>query len=232
MSTLVNCLVVDDEPLARRKLESFIGRLPGWKVARSCGNAIEAYEALQTLKVDLIFLDIKMPMLSGVDFLRSLKNPPLVVFTTAFAKYALDGFELQALDYLLKPIAFERFLKTAERVNESLASRQGGKPGPAAYLFIKEEHQFIKVEHSAIQYLEAMNDYVKIHTAGKTHLVNASLSAYESLLPSAGFIRVHRSYLIAVVAITLVKGNVIVLAAKEIPIGGSYREGVMKLVGG
>jgi two-component system, LytTR family, response regulator len=232
MSIIVNCLVVDDEPLARQKLESFIGRLPGWKVARSCGNAIEAYEALQTLNVDLIFLDIKMPLLSGVDFLRSLKNPPLVVFTTAFAKYALDGFELQALDYLLKPIAFERFLKTAERVNESLASRQAGKPEPVPYLFIKEDQKFIRVDYSAILYLEAMNDYVKIHTSGKNHLVNASLSAYESLLPRAGFIRVHRSYLVAVAAITLVKGNIIVIGEKEIPIGGSYREGVMKLIGG
>lgn len=231
---VVKCMIVDDEPLAREKLESFIARIPGWELTGSLASVIEAYATIQLRQVTLMFLDIKMPVLNGVDFLASLKKPPLTVFTTAFEKYAMDGHELNVIDYLLKPISFDRFLKTAERVNNfvELKNNDNITSQKLDFLFVRQDDKLIKIDLGAILYLEAMNDYVKIHTNTATYLVNSALKTYEEQLPVNKFIRIHRSFIVSLTAVTMVRGNVVYIAEKEVPIGNFYREEFLKIVRG
>lgn len=197
----ITCIIVDDEPQARKLMEAYVSQLSGWKIVRLCCNAIEAFEALQTNTVDVLFLDIKMPIVSGVEFLRSLREPPLVIFTTAYNKYAMDGYELNVVDYLLKPISMQRLMLAAQKVNERLIARStgGDTPLPAAvnYFFARFENKLVKINFADILYIEGMQNFVKIHTSAKPYLVSNTMKAMEELLPSAEFIRVHKSYIVA-----------------------------------
>lgn len=231
---LINCIIVDDEPQARKMMEAFVGQLAGWKILRVCSNAIEAFEALQSQSVDVIFLDIKMPILTGIDFLKSLKNPPLVIFTTAYNKYAMDGYELNVVDYLLKPISMHRLLQAAGKVAERLSAKAEGdvteKRQDLTFMFVKHENKLVKLNFADILYIEGMQNFVRIHTHNKSYLITQTMKSLEDLLPTASFVRVHKSYIVAMDAITAIFGNTIEIGTVQIPIGSNYKADFMSRV--
>jgi DNA-binding LytR/AlgR family response regulator len=220
---LIQCIIVDDEPQARNMMENFVSQISMWKIVKVCSNAIDAFEVLQTQQVDVMFLDIKMPVVNGVDFLRSLNNPPLIIFTTAYQKYAMEGYELNVVDYLLKPIAMHRLLKATEKAAERLALRET----ETNYLFVKHEHKLVKIDFDAILYVEAMQNFVTIHTNTKSYLITQTMKAMEEALPAHLFTRVHRSYIIAMKSVTAVFGNTIEMETTQIPIGSNFRAAFM-----
>jgi DNA-binding LytR/AlgR family response regulator len=232
---MINCIIVDDEPQARKMMEAFVSQLPGWKILRICSNAIEAFEALQSLRVDVIFLDIKMPTITGIDFLRSLKNPPLVIFTTAYNKYAMEGYELNVVDYLLKPISMHRLLQAAEKVTERLKEHTEtpaqAKP-ETTYMFVKHDNKLVKVMFADILYIEGMQNFVRIHTETKQYLITHTMKAMEEVLPKNTFFRVHKSYIVNMEAITAIFGNTIEIGKTEIAIGSNYRADFMQRIEG
>ncbi|WP_184550564.1 LytR/AlgR family response regulator transcription factor [Mucilaginibacter sp. FT3.2] len=230
----INCIIVDDEPQARKMMEAFVSQLGGWKILRVCSNAIEAFEALQSSPVDVIFLDIKMPIITGIDFLKSLKKPPLVIFTTAYNKYAMDGYELNVVDYLLKPISMHRLLQAAEKVSERLnAGTEKGGNGNAAeatFMFVKHDNKLVKINFADMLYVEGMQNFVRIHTSTKPYLITQTMKAMEEILPASLFTRVHKSYIVAINAITTVYGNTIEIDTTAIPIGSNYKADFMNKI--
>jgi len=224
-------MVVDDEPIARDILKTYIERIPELTLVKSCMNAAEAYEGLHEYAVDLVFLDIQMPVISGTEFLRSLRKPPLVVFTTAYSQYAVEGFELNSVDYLVKPIVFERFSQAVQKVMERL---HGYKQLPDEkdplpdYLFIRQGIKLIRVNHSEISYIQAERDFCSVYIDNKRLLASLHLKILEDLLPQSKFFRVHRSYIVNMEKIQAVKGNMLELSNAEIPIGANYREQLFK----
>src|SRR5919199_4467429 len=202
----ISCLVIDDEPLAREILTQHIGGVKALELAGTCCNAIEALSFLKQHPVDLLFLDIQMPQLLGTSFLRTLKNPPKVIFTTAYRKYAVEGFELDAIDYLLKPISFERFLKAVNKVLQTNIEAVGAEfqtqdnisePANGA-IYVRADRKMVKVLLNDILYIEGLSDYVKIITTGRTIVTKQLLSALEDTLPKDLFIRIHRSFIAAI----------------------------------
>lgn len=228
----IKCLIVDDEPLARKLMAGHIEKLPGWEITGICKNAVEAYELLVKHPVDVLFLDINMPVISGIDFYRSLKNPPYLVFTTAYPEYAVEGFELEAVDYLVKPITFERFLKTAERISIKLSGEENvstqKKVFRRDFLFIKHFSKLVKVSFKDILFVEAQKDFVNFVTKTEKLLAGMTLKQTEDMLPEADFIRVHRSYIVSVSAVTALFGNVIEVGKTRIPIGGNYKDSLIE----
>lgn len=200
MMQKIKCLIVDDEPLALDLLESYVNRTPFLELAGRCANAFEAMEVLANQTIELIFLDIQMPDLSGVAFSRTLKAGPKIVFTTAFEQYALDGFKVDALDYLLKPFNYEEFLKAANKAQEwfQLVNAPQQKNEPLPYLFVKSEYKLVKINLNEVLYFESLKDYVKIYLVGqqKPILSLMSLKSLEESLPAEQFMRVHRSYIV------------------------------------
>ena len=228
------CIIVDDEPLAREVLEKYISRCPLLVLTASCGSAYEAMELLDRNRVGLLFLDINMPGLSGLSMMRSLDRPPEVIFTTAYPEYAVEGFELDAADYLVKPFSYERFLKA---VNKAL-KRMGNGNSPAAetaeqkkFLAVKADGRIFQVEHASIAYLEAMGDYVRIHTDRGVITAYETLKNMEEILPEEQFLRVHRSFLVALDRISFLEGNMLRVGDRDIPVGPSYRESLMDRIG-
>ncbi|MCW3467553.1 LytR/AlgR family response regulator transcription factor [Chitinophaga nivalis] len=225
---MIKCIAVDDEPLALEIMEDYIRKVPFLTLAGKFENAATALRFIQDEPVDLVFLDIKMPDITGIQFLKSLKYPPLVVFTTAYGEYALDGFNLDVVDYLLKPVPFERFLKAAAKVSEVLLASQqkGGVEGAWVndYIFIKTEYKIIKINLEDILFIEALKDYTKIYTHNLPVLTLRSLKSFESRLPADKFIRVHRSYLVSLNKIHCVEKNTVMIANQSIPISDGYRE--------
>jgi DNA-binding LytR/AlgR family response regulator len=235
----IQCIIVDDEPLARRLVEKHVKRLPNWQVKATCKNALEAYEILMSNVIDVLFLDINMPVVDGTDFYRSLKNPPLLIFTTAYPDYAVEGFELDALDYLVKPITFDRFLKAANRAKERLKTRQketnkSEKPPKKIndFIFIKHLSKLVKVSFKDILYLEAQKDYVKFVTDENEMLAGMTMKLAEEQLPEILFIRIHRSYIISIDAVTAMFGNIIEIGGVQLPIGSTYKDVVMDRLNG
>jgi len=228
---LINCIIVDDEPQARKMMETYVSQLPGWKILRVCSNAMEAFEALQSHAVDVIFLDIKMPIVTGIDFLKSLKNPPMVIFTTAYNKYAMDGYELNVVDYLLKPIAMHRLLQAAEKVAERLSVKADAsvaeKRPDLTFMFVKHENKLVKINFENILYIEGMQNFVRIYTPEKSYMITQTMKSMEEILPAASFIRVHKSYIIAMHAISSIFGNTIEIGAVQIPIGSNFKSDFM-----
>lgn len=223
-------MVVDDEPIARAILQTYIERIPELTLVKSCMNATEAYEGLYEYPVDLIFLDVQMPVVSGTEFLRSLRKPPLVVFTTAYSQYAVEGFELNSVDYLVKPIVFERFFQAVQKVTERLSgyAQVSEKQEIPDYLFIRQGTKLIRVSHSEMTYIQAERDFCSVYLADKRLLASLHLKVLEDLLPENKFARVHRSYIVNMEKIKAVKGNMLELDNAEIPIGANYREQVFK----
>lgn len=220
----INYIIVDDEPQARRLLETYMSGLEPYQLCAVCANAMEAYQALQTQAVDLMFLDIKMPQVSGMELLRSLKNPPLAILTTAFAKYALEGYALNVADYLLKPIALPRLLQALEKVSARLAPRA---PEVNDHLFLRIDGKLVRVDLPDILLIEGMQNYVKLHLPGKILIAPHTMKETEELISRPDFIRVHRSYLVPLKMIRAVNGNTIETGYREVPIGGSYRAALL-----
>ena len=232
----IRCLLVDDEPLALEVLQSHISNSNGLEVAGICKNALEALDILHEKQVDLIFLDIKMPTLLGTDFLKSLSNPPKVIFVTAYREFAMDGFELDAIDYLLKPVSFEKFLKAVSKVkrlmgHDYIIQAEESRKNPEAFVYMKVDKSMQKVFVNEILYVESRRDYVKIFlSTGKSFLAKQSISSMINLLSEQSFLRVHRSFLVSVDKITGYNNNDIQLGSLEIPIGKLYKQQVMEAI--
>ncbi len=232
----INCLIVDDEPIAREIIQTYCGHLPFMTVIGSCGNAFEAKAMIQKQKIDLLFLDINMPVLDGMAFLKTLKNPPQVIFTTAYKEYALDAFELSACDYLLKPFSLERFIVAVDKVVEKLQTPIIIAPKVEEqkvddFIFIKTDGKIFKILYEDLLYAEANGNYTKIVTTQSTILPSMTFSSFEELLPKTLFIRLHRSFIINKAKITHIEGNRAFINNIEIPIGSNYKESFLKLLG-
>jgi two-component system, LytTR family, response regulator len=231
----IKCLAIDDEPLALRVIESHIEKLNDVELVAKCSNAIQAFEVLKKQNIDLLFLDIQMPELTGIEFLKSLSKPPLVIFTTAYRNYAIDAFELDVLDYLLKPISFDRFLKainkfyTRRQENISLSPGQSqNKQSEKDFIFIRKSKTMIKVLTDDILYIESLKDYVKIHCKSEEHLIKYQISQLEIELPEDLFLRIHKSYIVSVPKITTVSPGAVGIGEHKFPIGRSYKALVLK----
>ena len=221
----IRCLIVDDEELARSLLEAYIGRLPYLDLAGSCKDPVEALHLLHEQPVDLIFLDIQMPEMTGIEFLRSLARKPRVIFTTAYSEYAMDGYDLDVVDYLLKPFSFERFLQAVDKAAERLRSKNSGDRD---FLLVKSEHKIHRVPFGDILFIQSMREYVAYHTPEGRILSLGSLKSLEETLPGALFLRVHKSFIVAKSRVSSLDGQTIRIGKEQIPVGASYREGVMK----
>lgn len=232
---MIKTIIVDDEPLALDILETFIAKVPDLELVARCENAIEAGEALKDNEVDLMFLDIQMPQITGIEFLKSLQNPPCVVFTTAFPDYALEGFELNAVDYLLKPISTDRFLKAYNKVVEKLGNKKSSEDeSQDDFIYVKADKKLIKVKYEDIIYIEGLKDYVQIkHDTGRI-ITLQTMKALEAKLPSHIFKRIHRSYIINFNKLKAVDGNSIEVIekgqVKNLPIGKNYRDDLLASV--
>lgn len=230
----MRCIAIDDEPIALKVIERFVKKVPFLESLGSFQNPVEASLFLQENPTDLIFLDIQMPDLTGIQFLQSLTHPPKVIFTTAYSEYAAESYDLDAVDYLLKPIPFERFLKAvnkAFKLHQVEAEQESGHEEEDAkhdamspYLFLKSDTRIFKVKRDEIQYIEGMRDYIAVHIPQKRIMTLMSLSKMLLRLPPSDFIRVHKSYIINLHHITLIQQNRIVIGEKEIPISNTYRE--------
>jgi len=236
--TAIKCLIVDDEPPARDVLRRYIETIPSLSLSGECANAIEAMSFLQRNEVDLLFLDIHMPQLKGIDLLKILSNPPKVIFTTAFSDYALEGYNLDVVDYLLKPIQFERFLKAVSKAFQYAKPIAANAPATLLeesrkepYIYLRADRKMVKVLLQDILYVESMKDYIKVYTTTGTIVTKQSITSMEAMLPEASFIRTHRSFIASVEKIKSFTPELIEIEKAEIPIGKLYRTSVLKLLG-
>ncbi len=226
----MKCLIVDDEPLAQRILEKYISELSDLTLVGKCSDAIEAMNVLQEEQVDLLFLDINMPRLSGINFLKSYKNPPLVIITTAYSEYAVESYELDVLDYLKKPFSPERFLRAIQKAKSIHGAVAEKSTEPAKSIFIKSNKKTVNVLLDNIQYVEALGDYMKIYTTEGSVVTYQSMKGMERLLPETKFCRIHKSYIVALSKIKSIEGNMVHLADITIPIGNSYKQHFMDVI--
>jgi len=233
---MIDCLIVDDEPVARNIIRNYCSHLPMLRIVAECGNALEAREILSSKKIDLLFLDIHMPVLNGIGFLHTLKNAPQVIFTTAYEEYAVNAFDLAACDYLLKPFSMERFIVAVDKASDKI--QQASKPAAEnfqtilqEYFFIKAEGKVYKVFYQDCLYAEARGNYTKVITTDKVILTKMAFSAFIDLLPTSLFIRVHRSFIINKAMISHIEGNRVFIQQNEIPIAGNYRDNFLRMIG-
>lgn len=230
---MIKCIIVEDEKLAQNVLQSHLQKIDRCELVAICNNALEAREVLDKQDVDLMFLDIQLPGMTGLNFLRSLPNPPLVVLTTAYSEYAVESYEFNIIDYLLKPVSFERFSKAINKIVDGRLFSEVTKQKdnlPADHTFVKSNGKFFKVNFSEIIYIEGMKDYLKIHTREYSLVTLQTMNDMEKILPVKQFIRVHKSYIIAVAYIKSIYGNSIEMENETIPVGVSYKDKVMHLI--
>jgi len=236
----MNVLIVDDEPLALDVLETYIDKVPELKIIGKCTNALEANELIRKEDIDLLFLDIQMPQITGIDFLKTLSNPPMVIFTTAYSNYALEGFELNALDYLLKPISLDRFMKAVNKAQEqydlthSEAAGGGITAASEDFFFVKADKKLVKVRYNDILYIEGLKDYVIIRLKVGRVITLQTMKSLEAKLPSKLFKRIHRSYIVGLDKINALVGNMVEVTekgqTKTLPVGKNYRDDLLQLV--
>lgn len=229
----ISCIVVDDEPIARDILKSHLRKLPDFVLVDECINATQAYETLHKQRIDVMFLDIQMPIITGTEFLRSLRNPPLVVFTTAYPDFALIGFDLNSTDYLLKPITFERFLQATEKIRERLILPKQIKQTGAerTHMFVKQNNKLIRINFDDIVYVEAQRDFSMVYLTDSTSkMVGMNIGVIENILPQPAFLRVHRSFIVKLDVIHAIVGNILKTDLTDIPIGPNYRERLLSLL--
>lgn len=239
------CLVVDDEKLARELIAEYVTKHPELELAGLCANALEAQAALHAHSVDLMFLDIHMPDLTGLEFLESLTDPPMTIFTTAYSEYAVKSYELNVVDYLVKPIVFNRFFKA---VNKALA-QWPGTPSPSLpasedsvpstdstqkedFFFVKSDQRIIRLTFEEVLYIEAMREYIRIHTPSQRVVTRMSMSRLEELLPHGTFIRIHRTFIVNLAKIDNIEGNMVRIAGKDLPVSKGKKEELLRRVGG
>jgi DNA-binding LytR/AlgR family response regulator len=234
----IKCLVIDDELPAREILKKHINGVEALEFSGTCSNAVEAISFLKDNKVDLLFLDIQMPHLLGTNFLRTLKNPPKVIFTTAYRKYAVEGFELDAVDFLLKPISFERFLKGVNKVlqlnlqgnTDTIISTENHSESVSPFLYFRANRKMVKVQFKDILYIEGLNDYIKIITVNKTIVTKHLLASLEEMLPANEFIRIHKSFIIAINKIESFNADSVEIEKREIPVGRLFKFNLTKIL--
>jgi two-component system, LytTR family, response regulator len=231
----INCLIVDDEPIARDIIIKYCETLPYLEVAGTCGNSFEAKAVLMDKRIDILFLDIHMPVLDGIGFLTTIKDPPQVIFTTAFKEHAATAFDLAACDYLVKPFSLERFMVAVDKAMERIGHSGGVKAKPGGideeYLSIKTDGKIYRIRFDDLLYAEASGNYTKLVTNNGVIMPGMPFSGLESLLPPRDFIRVHRSFVINKSKITYIQGNVIYLNKQEIPIGQHYKDKLLEILG-
>ncbi len=233
----IKCMIVDDEPLAGEVLESYIEKVESLELVATCTNAVSAFDVLKKQPIDLLFLDIQMPKLTGIEFLKVINPAPKVIFTTAYREYAVESYELSVVDYLLKPIAFDRFLMAINKVDtespipeqESMEPNQEDRP----YLFLKADRKMIKVHLDEISYIESLKDYVRIKTIDGSEIVSLQKISYlEQKLPEDCFLRIHRSFIVPIRRIDAFSSVGVEIGGKEIPIGRNYKPDVLKVLNG
>ncbi|MBR4115172.1 MAG: response regulator transcription factor [Bacteroidales bacterium] len=224
---MIRCLIVDDEPLAREILGQYVSQSDELQLVGACKNANEVVELLQKESVDVLFLDIQMPGISGMALMKSLENPPLVVFTTAYDQYAVEGYEVSAVDYLLKPISPDRFKKAVEKVKDMIRYKKSSS-NDLDYMFIRADYQDIKVMFDDILYVEGLKDYVKVVTKEKRIITLTNIKGMLEKLPQDRFIRVHKSYIVAKDKVQTIKGTILTIDDKEIPIGLTFKDNFKK----
>jgi DNA-binding LytR/AlgR family response regulator len=237
---MINTIIVDDEPLALDVLETYIEKIPEINLVKRCTNAFEANEALKSHEIDLMFLDIQMPQLTGIDFLKTLSDPPLVIFTTAYPNYAIEGYELNATDYLLKPISLERFMKACNKTIELIELKRKENAwhvelgGAEDFIFVKADKKFVKVKYSEVLYIEGLKDYVIIRTEKGRVITLQTMKSLEDKLPPRLFRRIHRSYIVNLDKVDAIQGNMVEMTEKgqpkHLPIGKNYRDELLDLI--
>lgn len=233
----MKCIVVDDEPMARDVIRRYVEKVPNLELVEEFGNAIDASVFLMDQSVDIIFVDIKMPQLSGTDFIRSLRSTPRVIFTTAHKEFAYDGFELDAVDYLLKPIRFDRFLKAVNKAfhkspqEQDKENKQDQITSASPFIYLRVSRKMVKVLLDDILYIESDKDYVKVFTAKGFIITRQTIASVEAMLPASRFIRIHRSYIVSLQKIKSFNHELVEIGNKELPIGKLYRNGFIKFAG-
>ena len=228
----LTCLIIDDEPVARKGLMEYVNEVEFLELVAQCENPVKATKYLNEQSIDLIFLDIQMPKLSGIEFLKSLRNPPLVIFTTAYSDYALEGYSLDVVDYLMKPITFERFLKSVQKAFEVFQMKRLASEHKAAsdYFFVKCESKYEKVNYAEVRFVESLQNYVIIHTPVKKLITYMTLSSLENQLPKDQFLKVHKSYIVSIAGIKAIDGNEIIIGDSRIPISRNLKDQVVSRI--
>lgn len=221
-------MIVEDEPASQDILKHYIADVPDLVLTHVCNHALDANDVLTTESVQLMFLDVNMPKLSGINFYKSLQRPPLVIFTTAYPEYAIEGFEVDAVDYLVKPFPFERFLRAVNKLRDKLQTSV--PPVSGNYIMLKADKKLYKVKYSDIHFVEAFGDYVKVHLPAQVIIVHETMQGMQQQLPERLFVRVHKSFIIALDHFQYMDGNMITVASKIIPIGQNYRNDFLKRV--
>ncbi len=233
MNEQINCIIVDDEPVAREILEKHLSKMEKVRVVGSCKNALEAFQIVSSEKVDLIFLDINMPDISGLSFAKSINKSIKVIFTTAYREYAVDGFDLQAVDYLLKPISFERLLQALNKYMNENTTVKYYEPATVEdeksdYFFVRSDRKMIKISYPEILFVESLGDYMKIHLKNKVVVTRETVANIEARLPQTEFMRIHRSFIVSFKAIESFTNEYIEVGKKQIPISRSYKKEVLE----
>ncbi|PPL04325.1 LytR/AlgR family response regulator transcription factor [Parapedobacter indicus] len=232
----IKTVIVDDEPHALDIIEKYIANFPDLQLVAKCSNAVQAFQILQKNKIDLLFLDIKMPGLLGTDLVRTLKNPPRIIFTTAYQDYALEGFDLNAVDYLLKPIPFDRFLKAMDKVFHGYrpdflpirASSSTSNVKNESFLYLRVDRKNVKLNVDDIYWVESLKDYIKVVLADKTYISKQKISVLAELLPEEKFVRIHRSFIVSIEKVQSYHSFAIEILGKELPIGRNYKDELRK----
>lgn len=234
---MMRCLIIDDEPLARELLESYVGKIAELKLVKSCSNALEAFTFLQESMADLIFLDIEMPQVSGIELLRSLKDKPRVILTTAYREYAFEAYDLDVVDYMLKPITFDRFLRGIGKIKQLKqydaaydAEISSHSSFEAAFLYLKENREMIKVFLKDILYIESLRDYVRVKMSNREVITYQKISYLEQKLPQNKFVRIHRSFIISLDKVSSFTQSSVRVSTADIPIGRNYKNSALKLL--
>lgn len=229
-----NCIIVDDEPLARKVLKKYLSNLDAFELCGEASNVIEAFSLMENSRIDLIFLDINMPELSGIDFIKTLENKPSIIITTAHREYAVEGFELDVVDYLVKPITLPRFMNALNKFRRSWSMSSQNTNGTQSeaeedsHIFIKADKRMIKTFYDEIIYVESLKDYVRVVTESEQIITHSNLSNFTNQLPSSKFIRIHKSYTISRSKIKALEGNTIEIEGRKLPIGRNFQQSVKK----
>ena len=231
---MITCVIIDDEPLARKGLKEYINDVDFLQLAGDFDNPMKAMDTIMHQKIDILFLDIQMPKMTGMEFLKTLPNPPLVIFTTAYPQYAVDGFELNAVDYLLKPFSFERFWKAVIRAKgvkeKNPVAINVTAPSGLDYFFIKSDNKLVKIIYDDILFVEALQNYVAVHTKEKKYITYLTFKSVEDHLPADHFLKIHKSYIVAVSKIDSIEGNEVKIATHALPISRTSKEEVMEKI--
>lgn len=234
----IKVLIVDDEPLARELLESYLLKMPGYSIVGTCSNALEAFSTLSRQQVDLMLLDINMPEISGIEFLKTIKNPPLVIFTTAYSQFAVESYELDAVDYLLKPVVFDRFIKAIGKATSLLKATQEPDikaiqraSGSDDILFVKSDGKMVRVDLAELWFVEGLRNYVRLWTPQGKIIVHSTMKNFEDHLATLpGFLRISKSYIVNIRHISEIDGNTVRIKGESITVGSTYRDELNKLL--